>query len=162
MRKKHPTLGQVKVRLSRGICFTAKGFAELKDHRTGKELQADLEWDCQHLEPMGTPGLYSDFISAVGSWFSRVMLNKVNIGELSLWQEESRENQEGQNGDDAEYVNEQGAVLQRALRLVTQLLGHATFTKKQSMSYQSAGRNPVHAGDCGEAPQYVSYKLWTL
>lgn len=64
MRKKHPTLGQAKVRLSRGIYITAKGFAELKDHRTRKELQADLEWDHQHLASLGTPGLYSYFISA--------------------------------------------------------------------------------------------------
>lgn len=64
MRKKHPTLGQAKVRLSKGIYITAKGFAELQDHRTGKELQADLEWDCQLLASLGTPGLYSHFISA--------------------------------------------------------------------------------------------------
>lgn len=49
MRKKHPTLGQAKVRLSREIYIIAKGFAELKDHRTGKGLHADLEWDCQQL-----------------------------------------------------------------------------------------------------------------
>lgn len=162
MRKKHPTLGQVKVRLSRGIYFTAKGFAELKDHRTGKELQADLEWDCQHLAPLGTPGLYSDFISAVGSWFSRVMVSKVQE-RRTLPMAAGKQRKPGRTEwGDAEYVTEQGAVLQRALRLVTQLLGHAAFTKKQSMSYHSAGRNPVHAGDCGEVPQYVPYKLWTL
>lgn len=41
MKKKHPILGQEKVRWVRGIYITAIGFAELKDYRTGKGFKAD-------------------------------------------------------------------------------------------------------------------------
>lgn len=44
----------------------------------------------------------------------------------------------------------------------TQHLGHTTFTEKQSISCHSAGRNPVHAGDCAQVPQDVLCKPWTL
>jgi len=41
MKKKHSSLGQGKVRLARGIYIMVIGFAELKDHRTGKGFKAD-------------------------------------------------------------------------------------------------------------------------
>lgn len=114
----HPTPGQAKVRLSRGIYITAKGFAELKDHRTGKECKADLEWDCQPLASLGTPGLYSHLISAFvqfgpgspGWWWARC-----KRGELPTAGGKRRKSGRIECGD-PKYVTEQGVVLQRALR----------------------------------------------
>lgn len=76
--KKAPTLGQGKVRLARGIYITVIGFAELKDHRTGKGFKAD-----PGAVSTGQQGGHSrvTFIPYLGrcvvwSRFSRVMVGK--------------------------------------------------------------------------------------
>lgn len=79
MRKKHPTLGQGKVSLARGIYMTVVGFAELEDHRTGKGFKADPRavstWhQCGYSWITFIP--YLDRC-AVWSTFSSVMVGKV-------------------------------------------------------------------------------------
>lgn len=78
MKKKLPTLGQGEVRLATEIFITVIGFAELKDHRTGKGFKADpgavSTWhQCGYSWITFIP--YLDRC-AVWSRFSKVMVGK--------------------------------------------------------------------------------------
>lgn len=73
MKKKHPTLGQGKVRLARRIYITVIGFAEPKDHRTGKGFKAD-------------PGAVSTHHQRVYSWITFIPY----LDRCAVWSRSSR------------------------------------------------------------------------
>lgn len=76
--KNHPTLGQGKVSLARGIYITVVGFAELEDRRTGKGFKADPRVVSTWHQSGYSWVTFMPYLDRCAVWsrFSRVMLGK--------------------------------------------------------------------------------------
>lgn len=128
------------------------------------ELEKDLR-QAQELSAHGvnvvTPGLHSYLVLTVWSRFSRVMVGK----EQDRTTPSSRGKAEKNRQDRTEVVQNMTRKKGQWFREDSgslQLCNPAPPSKKQSRCYHSVGRNPMQAGDCGNVPQHVLCKLWTL